>query len=135
MSRNISFLGATPAILLVTALTGCAPLRPRAESQQREAAKIEFQMDHIRPDGLRGPPDGLTLVAYEFCVPADERIYQEVMRIDPSLEIQPGGRGRIGCGNDQALCIGQTHQPRWREVLKRLASLPYIAEIREGFFE
>ena len=30
---------------------------------------------------------------------------------------------------------GETHQPRWCDVLKGLTSLKYISEIRESFFE
>ena len=100
-----------------------------------EAAKIRFRLNDIRPDGLSGPPDGLTAVAYEFCVPADERVYQEVRRIDPIVQFQPGSRGRIGCAKHQTLCLGGTHQPRWRDVLQKLAALAYIAEIRECHFE
>ena len=65
----------------------------------------------------------------------DDLPYQEVRRIDSSVQIYPGSSGRIACAKDQALCIGQTHQPRWREVLKGLTSLKYISEIRESFFE
>lgn len=92
-------------------------------------------MEGFHPDGLRGPPDGLRSLTYEFCVPADEAIYQEVRRIDASVQINPGSAGRIGCSKAQALCLGSTHQPRWREVLRELSSLPYVSEIRECFFE
>ncbi len=127
-------LRVTLAILTTTAITSCAPLQ-RGQSQQSEVSKIKFQLDDIHSDGLRGPPDGLRSVAYEFCVPKDERVYQEVKRIDPSVEVHSNSRGRIGCGPHRALCIGQTHQPRWREVLDRLSSLAYVAEIRESIYE
>ena len=100
-----------------------------------EAAKIKFRLDSVRADGLRCLPNGLVAVSYEFCVPADDRAYREVRQIDPSLRIYFGSPGRIGCATNQALCIGETHQPRWRDVLRGLASLTYIAEIRENFFE
>ena len=135
MSRNRCFWRVALALFIAQAMTGCGPHPPQDQSQQQEAAKIKFRLDDIHADGLHGPPDGLRSVAYEFCVPAEERVYQEVRRIDPSVQIQPGGKGRIGCGKGQALCIGTTHQPRWRAVLEKLSSLPYIAEIRECFFE
>ena len=103
--------------------------------QPAEAGKIKFRLDNIRADGLRGPADGLVAVSYEFCVPADAAVYAEVKRLDPSVQITPGGRGRVGCLAKQALCIGNTHQADWRGVLTRLAALGYVKEIRECFFE
>jgi len=105
------------------------------KAQSRDAAKIKFRLDDIRPDGLRGPPDGSGSVAYEFCVPADEKVYKEVRKIDPSVAITHGSHGRVGCTESQSLCIGRTNQPHWREVLKALAALKYVTEIRECFFE
>lgn len=127
--------------VVVGSLFFAATLTARASGSESnvlhadEVAKIKFEVDNIRPDGLRGPSDGLVSVAYEFCVPANEQAYEEVRRIDPSIKIYPGSRGRIGCGKDETLCIGSTHQPRWREVLKRLSALSYISEIRECFYE
>ena len=132
---RISCLKFAMAILVAALMAGCqAPPRHGLEPWP-DAAKIRFRLEGIRPDGLRGPPDGLVSVAYEFCVPADERVYQEVRRIDPSVQISPGSRGRVGCSTAQALCTGSTHQPHWPDVLKALSSLPYISEIRECFFE
>lgn len=132
---NISCLKLGLVSLVATALAGCHSPPRHPPDQWPEAAKIKLRLGDIRPDGLRGPPDGLVSVTYEFCVPADERVYQEVRRIDPSVQISPAVPGRIGCSKTQALCTGNTHQPRWREVLKGLSSLPYILEIRECFFE
>ena len=123
------------ALLIATGVTGCATPQPRAQWPVRDAAKIAFRLDDIRPDGLRGRPDGLVSVSYEFCIPADDRAYQEARRIDPSVKIHRDSHGRIGCSSDQALCIGETHQPRWRDVLRELSSLPYVTEIRECHFE
>jgi hypothetical protein len=98
-------------------------------------AKIKFDTTAIHEDGLRGPADGLVAVSYEFCIPAEEECYQQVRAIDSTIQIMQGSRGRIGCGNDQALCIGQTHQPSFRQVLQKLAALEYVSEIRECVFE
>lgn len=134
MSKNILPLITALVLVFTETLTGDASPTTR-EPLQPNATKIKFKLSHIRPDGLRGTPDGLVSVAYEFCVPANAQTYEEVKRIDPSVKIHTGSRGRIGYGKNQALCIGSTHQPRWHEVLKRLSSLPYIAEIQECFFE
>lgn len=117
-----------------TLLAGCHSVQQKPE-QHHDLAKIKFELKGINADGLRGRPDGLVSVAYEFCIPADDQIYREVRKIDSSIQIQPGASGRIACSKDQALSIGQTNQPRWLDVLKTLSSLTYIAEIRECFFE
>jgi hypothetical protein len=125
----------TLALFLAATLIADASPHSPERLQTNAAAKIKFRLDDIRPDGLRGLPDGLVSVAYEFCVPATARTYEEVKQIDPSVQIHLGSHGRIVCVKTQTLCIGSTHQPRWREVLKRLCSLSYITEIRECFFE
>lgn len=105
-------------------------------AQPADLGKIKFRLDNIRADGLRGPADGLVAVSYEFCVPADAAVYAEVKGIDPSVQITPGGRGRVGCqAVGQALCVGNTHQAGWRGILEKLAARGYVKEIRECFFE
>lgn len=110
------------------------PSKKRTE-EEVALAKIKFKLDEIRADGLRGPEDGLTTVSYEFCVPEDEVTFAELRKIAPGVTIQPGGKGRIGCGDDQALCIGSTSGANWRETLIGIAKLGYVAEIRECYFE
>jgi len=122
------------AACLAVALSGCrSPVAP--DDAWPEADKIRFPLGDIRPDGLRGPPDGLTAVAFEFCVPADARVYRKLRRIDPGLDIQPGASGRIGCRAGQSLVIGETGHPGWRGTLKALSKLDYVGEIRECHFE
>jgi hypothetical protein len=74
-------------------------------------------------------------VAYEFCIPNTEACHREVRAIDSTVEFMAGSRGRIGCGKGTCLCIGSTHQPRYRSVLHALAQLPYIERITECHFE
>ncbi len=125
----------SPLLILAAALSGCHVAPEPTSSPHAEIAKVGFSLDNLSPEGLRGPPDGLRSVAYEFCVPADNAVYQQVLRIDPGLQIYPGSPGRIGCTRNQSLCIGETNQPDWHEVLQKLAALSYISEIRESFFE
>ena len=113
--------------------SGCEGTHRVRDSVARR--KIMFDLSAIRDDGLRGPDDGLVAVSYEFCVPAAEKHYAEVRRIDTTVKISAGSRGRIRCTATQALCIGSTHQPNHRQVLERLAALSYVSEIRECFFE
>jgi len=98
-------------------------------------SKVRFSLAAIRPDGLSGPADGLVAVDYEFCVPADAAVLAEVRAIDPTVRISLVSRGRSDRREGQAWCLGHTHQPGWREILHRLASLPYIAEIRRCDWE
>jgi len=135
MNISASTLRVAIVIIATVSLAGCSAAKGPGTDQWPEADKIKFRLDNIGPDGLRGPPDGLVAVAYEFCVPASELKYQEVRKIDPSLQINPHARGRIGCASGQALAIGETHQPDWRQVLQALSALAYVDEIRECFFE
>ena len=130
------------SLLLIVSIAGCtssARQQPTvavlATTRTTALSKIKFPLDDIRSDGLRGPPDGLVSVAYEFCVPADAQVYAQIRRIDPSVAIHPGSRGRVGCSPGMALCIGSTHQAGWHDVLNALAARADVAEIRECFFE
>ena len=115
---------------VVLLLSACAAAPTTVPS-----AKVRFPLDSIRADGLSGPADGLVSIDYEFCVPATPEKLAEVRRIDPSVRISLVARGRIGRKDGQALCLGNTHQPGWRDVLERLAALEYVAEIRRCFAE
>ena len=128
----MTYLKTIPLSLVCMVMAGCVGL---SSVEQPQFSKIKFSLDEIRPDGLRGPADGLVSVAYEFCVPADNNVYQEVRRIDPSVQIQASSRGRIACAAGQALSIGETYQPHWKDILDKLAALPYITEIRLCDFE
>ena len=101
----------------------------------RQSAKIEIDLAAIGPDGLRGPPDGKVSVSYEFAIPDKPECRAAVKAIDETLEFMPGSRGRVGAGPGQCLCIGSTARPDWRQVLDRLAALPYVERIVECFFE
>jgi len=128
-------LKAVMIMLVGLVLAGCHAAPENHTGQSPQETKIKFSLDDIRPDGLRGPTDGLVAVSYEFCVPVSDQVYQEILRIDPDLKIHSDSPGRIGCEDSQALIIGETHRPDWREVLQELSTLTYITEIRECFFE
>jgi hypothetical protein len=94
-----------------------------------------MDLTQLDGDGLRGPPDGKVAMAYEFAVPNIEECKAQVKAIDSTVKLMPGSRGRVGAGKDECLCIGSTHQRNWREVLRRLAELPYVDRIIECHFE
>ena len=120
------------AVLLAGCLS-CRSLPGVSKSVSRQ--KIRFDLSQLDERGLRGPPDGKVAVSYEFCIPNTPRHRTEVAAIDPSVQFMPGSRGRIGCGPDECLCIGSTHQKNFRQVLLRLAELSYVKRIDECFFE
>lgn len=97
--------------------------------------KIAFDLSQIRPDGLTGPPDGLVSVSYEFCIPKNPELVKEVLAIDPAVQLAAEAPGRIGCGDSEYLCLGDTHKPNWREILKRIASLDYVTRIERTHWE
>jgi hypothetical protein len=98
--------------------------------------KINFDLSTISPEGLIGPTEGLTSLAYEFCIPAQADKVKQVQALDPSVKIYPQSSGRIGCQKGQQyLCIGDTHQREWQEILTKLAHLDYIEKINRFYGE
>jgi hypothetical protein len=118
---------------LAVTLVRDAPASPPGDSEPQ--SKIRFDLERLDADGLQGPPDGLRALHYEYCIPDQADAIQGVAAIDPTVQIQRGSRGRVGCRNGQLLCLGHTHQIDHGAVLERLAALPYVAEIHEAFFE
>jgi hypothetical protein len=96
---------------------------------------IGFELCDLDASGLVGPADGKRALDYEFCIPAGEGFAAEVRAIDDSARFHPGSRGRIGCGSDEVLVLGNTHRPDFAFVLQRLAELPYVARIERAWFE
>ena len=98
-------------------------------------SKVEFGLDHLDKDGLRGPADGKVDMSYEFAIPKTQDCIAEVKAIDPTVQIMCGSRGRIGAGENECLCIGSTHQPDYRKVVENLAKLPYVKRMIQCHFE
>jgi hypothetical protein len=99
------------------------------------SSKITFDLGQLSEAGLYGPPAGLRALDYEFCIPADSTLEAQVKAIDPTIVVFTGSKGRIGCTEEEYLCIGNTHQPDFKNVLHKLASLPYVKQIKQCFFE
>jgi len=98
-------------------------------------SKIQFDLSQINTDGLTGPADGLVSVSFEFCIPKDPELVKEILAIDPTIKYASVSPGRIGCGDSEYLCLGDTHKPNWREVLKQIASLDYVTRIERTYWE
>ena len=108
---------------------------PSSHSAADPWQKIELDLHSIDDKGLRGPVDGKVAVAYEFSIPNTEACKAQVWAIDPTVQFMPGSQGRIRSPKTGCLCIGSTHQPGYREVLKKLAEQSYVERIVECYFE
>jgi hypothetical protein len=120
--------------LKVLAMGSARWFRPSRRSRSDVWHKVDLELSVLDANGLRGPPSGKVSVAYEFAIPDRESCRAEVRAIDPRVEFMPGSRGRIGAGPDEVLCIGHTRHD-FRDVLGRLAELPYVTRIIECHFE
>jgi len=96
--------------------------------------RFDSNLSVLDDSGLYGPTDGLRALDYEFCIPDRPDAVARVRSIDGSVRMHRA-RGRIGCVESELLCIGNTHQPGFREVLAALSRLPYLARIDQAFFE
>jgi len=113
------------SLLAVLLLASCA-----APPQQ----KIRFDLARLDGQGLYGPVGGKRSLAYEFCVPDAPGRLAAVLDINPALQCTAHSPGRLGCGEAQWLCIGDTHEPGVA-ALGELARLDFVQEIREAHFE
>ena len=95
-------------------------------SDQEFVHKIAFDICKIAERGTLSGSHHEATIDYEFCIPAEDRYATEIQRIDATVAIHKESSGRIGCSEKQWLCIGNTHQENIREVLLKLARLPYI---------
>ena len=94
--------------------------------------KIEFEHSTIDE---RGYLNGEIMLDYEFCIPKDEKKVAGITSIDPEVIIPRQAKGRIGCSEDQYLCINSNHTQDWRERLFAIASLPYVKRIIQTEYE
>lgn len=108
-------------------LCACAlpPAPPPVSRETQSMKKINIDLSQIDENGMIGPANGKTLVAYEFCIPRDEVKKDEVKAIDPSIQFSTSP-GRIRCSKEQFLCIGEGGT---KETLLALAELDYIDRI------
>jgi len=119
--------------LVLLSLTACSQKAKPEDPALWNKVKVDF--NRLDENGLAGPANGKVAVNYEFCIPAQEKFWNEVKKIDKTAQAMKGSKGRIGCASDQWLVVGSTHQENYRRVLYELASLAYVKEIQETFFE
>lgn len=119
-------------LFLVFVFVGCHSHQPREDATVWRKVKMDFR--RFDNDGLAGPPGGKIAANYEFCIPASSKKWQQVRKIDPTAQ-RSNGKGRVGCSSSEWMIIGSTHQQHFQRVLFHLASLPYVREIQETFYE
>lgn len=97
--------------------------------------KITLKLDELDPNGRLLGQDAGAAVDYEFCIPYSDQPLQEIHRIDPTITCQNGSSGRIGCTNDEYLCLGTTADKNAMGILCELSLLDYIERIDQTFWE
>jgi hypothetical protein len=118
--------------VLLLAFASCSHVPSRESSDPW--SKVELDLSDIDGNGLRGPQDGRVAVSYEFAIPNTIQCKTEVKAIDASVQFMPGSAGRIGAAPHECLCIGTAGRD-FRQVLRRLAELPYVQRIIQCHFE
>lgn len=115
-------------------LTGCSSLQNYQASQLLEK-KVGFDLKQLDADGLYGEGDSKRAMSYEFCIPSDINKANEVMAIDPSAVVYKSSPGRVNCGADEYLVLGDTFQKDYIVTLKQLTRLNYVTRIFQAHFE
>lgn len=128
---NISTLFAI--VLSAFLLSACSYLDDLLKDKIQH--KIEFDLTRLDADGLYGPADGKRSLSYEFCIPAHVNTARQVMYIDPTAIVYKESPGRLQCGKEQYLVVGDTNQANYLVTLKKLVELSYVTRIQEAFFE
>jgi hypothetical protein len=119
-------------LALMVVLYACTAQRPPENPDAWKKIKLDFK--EINAEGLSGPPKGKVAVNYEFCIPAEEKYWRQVRKTDSSAR-KNTGKGRVGCTEKQWLVIGSTHQKNYQRILFQLASLPYVEQIQQTYWE
>ncbi len=132
MNLPIDHMHPRPFLFLLIVILFSSAFQCPKKTDKVNQAKIKFDYAAIDDSGLR---NGEVAVDYEFCIPADQQILDQVMKIDQGIRVMKSSRGRIGCTDQQWLCINSTHSPGWQKKLFAIASLSYVERIEETFYE
>ena len=128
----LRYVNLLPIILLVTF---CSTQNQTTISEEEALKKISFDLNSLNEDGLYGEPAGLVSLDYKFCIPMNDDYKNEVAKIDTTINFHNGTGMKDGCSKDEFLCIGNTHQKDFKQVLINLASLEYVEKIEQMFWE
>lgn len=117
--------------VLITMLASCSVFRSKEYKAAEE--KMNFSFSKLDKKGLI--KDRGTSLAFEFCIPNTEENLNEIKAIDESIAIYKSSQGRIGCGPNEILCIGETVDKDYKNILIEISKLSYVQSINESFFE
>ncbi|USE37775.1 hypothetical protein [Endozoicomonas sp. SCSIO W0465] len=134
MNTSTLFVIVLSAFLL-SACSHLDGLLKGSAQQKKIQQKVTFDLTRLDDDGLHGPADGKRSLSYEFCIPARVNTARQVMSIDPTAIVYHESPGRLQCGKEQYLVIGDTYQANYRGTLEKLVELEYVTRIQEAFFE
>lgn len=134
---GVDYEAAFLATRLVRVVPGvlCLSQSTFADLSETVRQKIDFDVSALDDAGLLGSPEGKRALSYEYCIPKSVENRTEVEGIDPTVRFFSTSPGRIGCGSQEILCIGSTHQKDFATVLRQLAELPYVHRIEQTYFE
>lgn len=122
-------------IALLLGLLACQRKTVPAVQDPTVWKKVKIDFSKLDSKGLAGSsPDGKVALNYEFCIPATDKAWRQVQKIDRTA-VKNGGRGRVGCSEKEWLVIGTTQQKNYVRVLYDLAALPFVKRIEETFWE
>jgi hypothetical protein len=121
--------------LFLSGIISCSSQTRQVQNEDEALNKISFDLEALNEEGLFGSPDGLVSLDYRFCIPLDDELKNEVSQIDSTINFHPGTGSADSCSKDEYLCIGNTHQKNYREVLIKLATLEYVDRIDQMFWE
>ena len=122
-------------LLIILHVTFCSTQNQTTISEEEALKKISFDLNSLNEDGLYGEPAGLVSLDYKFCIPMNDDNKNEVMKIDTTINFHNGTGMKDGCSKDEYLCIGNTRQKDFKQVLINLASLGYVEKIKQMFWE
>ena len=104
----------------------------QSEESKKILNKIQFDYAAVNDKGM---VNNNVAIDYEFCIPMDEDKAEEVRKIEPNVVIPRMAKGRIGCSDNEWLCIVSTNDAKWKEKLYAIASLSYVKRIVQTDYE
>lgn len=126
-------IGLWCAVVTIAAHADTKEIPP--DTDQCLVSKIHFDLTDLDRNGRTGHYPEKVSLDYEFCVPYTPKHFSDIQAIDPEIECYHGPSGRIGCGDDEYLCIGHTGSSHYKDTLCRLSLLDYINTIERTWWE
>jgi hypothetical protein len=101
-----------------------------------EPEKIGFNLEEIDANGMITlPKEGKTFLNYEFCIPRENQYLKEIQGINQNIKCHRGPRGRIGCTDEEYLCVGSANLKNFKNTLCNLSRRTFIKHIDRAFYE